>query len=48
MAELKRTGCRNPFVKMSEFLVASRKNGGPYNARQLCHYWRNYLDPGGK
>ncbi|CAB4383626.1 unnamed protein product [Rhizophagus irregularis] len=45
MAELKRTGCRNPFVKMSEFLVTSRKEG-PYNARQLCHYWRNYLDPG--
>ncbi|RGB30830.1 hypothetical protein C1646_744702 [Rhizophagus diaphanus] len=45
MMELKRTGCRNPFVKISESINSIRKQGDPYNARQLCHYWRNYLDP---
>ncbi|CAB4408154.1 unnamed protein product [Rhizophagus irregularis] len=45
MIELKRTGCRNPFVKISGSINSIRKQGDPYNARQLCHYWRNYLDP---
>ncbi|GBC03192.1 hypothetical protein RclHR1_05000005 [Rhizophagus clarus] len=45
MIELNRTGCRNPFVKMTEILNSIREKGDPYNARQLCHYWRNYLDP---
>jgi len=37
MTELRRIGSRNQFVKITEIL--------PYNARQLCHYWRNYLNP---
>ncbi|RIA83066.1 hypothetical protein C1645_743335 [Glomus cerebriforme] len=37
MSDLTCNGSRNPFVKMAEIL--------PYNPRQLCHYWRNYLDP---
>ncbi|CAB5212963.1 unnamed protein product [Rhizophagus irregularis] len=45
MIELKRNGCRNPFVKISDSINSIRKQGDPYNARQLCHFWRNYLDP---
>ncbi|RIA83068.1 hypothetical protein C1645_743336 [Glomus cerebriforme] len=37
MSELTCNGCRNPFIKMAEVL--------PFNSRQLCNYWRNYLDP---
>ncbi|CAB5389334.1 unnamed protein product [Rhizophagus irregularis] len=45
MIELKRNGCRNPFVKISDSINSIRKQGDPYNSRQLCHFWRNYLDP---
>ncbi|CAB4383615.1 hypothetical protein RhiirA5_403471 [Rhizophagus irregularis] len=38
MVELRRIGCRNPFVIMAEVLPQ-------FNARQLNNYWRNYLDP---
>ncbi|CAB4439452.1 unnamed protein product [Rhizophagus irregularis] len=37
MVELKRVGTRDPFAKLTKIFT--------YNARQLCHYWRNYLDP---
>lgn len=40
MVELKRVGTRDPFAKLTKIFT--------YNARQLCHYWRNYLDPEGK
>ena len=29
----------NPFVRVSILL------NDKYSPRQLCHYWRNYLDP---
>ncbi|GET03497.1 hypothetical protein GLOIN_2v1662697 [Rhizophagus clarus] len=39
MEELRQIGNgRDPFVKMAEILPQ-------FNARQLCYYWRNYLDP---
>ncbi|PKC17735.1 hypothetical protein RhiirA5_405514 [Rhizophagus irregularis] len=37
MVELKRVGTRDPFAKLTKIFT--------YNSRQLCHYWRNYLDP---
>lgn len=39
MEELRRIrNVRDPFVKIAEILPQ-------FNARQLYHYWRNYLDP---
>ena len=32
---------RNPYVKASELL------NNKCTPRQLCHHWRNYLDPKG-